>query len=50
MQAEDGFIKKPKYVADLIIFWLYFLYNKCVRLRTCIYFINSYALISVRAF
>jgi len=38
LQPEDGFIKKPKHVVDLIIFKL-FLYNKAnVRLKTCIHF------------
>jgi hypothetical protein len=38
LQPEDGFIKKPKHVADLVIFKL-FLYNKAnVRLEICINF------------
>ena len=36
LQPEDGFIKKPKNVADLIV--LIILYNKgSVRLKTSIY-------------
>jgi len=43
VQPEDGFIKKPKHVANMI-FQLYFnsiIYNEvCVRLKTDIQFIN----------
>jgi len=40
VQPEDGFTKKAKHVAGLITFQL-FVYNKgCVRLKTCIHFIN----------
>ena len=42
LQPEDGFIKKPKHVADLITF-NYFYIIKLFRLNTSIYFINFLA-------
>jgi hypothetical protein len=40
LQPEDGFIKKPKHVAGLITFQLFLYIKGCVRLKTCIHFIN----------
>ena len=40
LQPEDGSIKKPKHVANMIFYLLIILYNKdCVGLRT---FINTF--------
>ena len=43
LQPEDGFIKKLKHVANMIFYLIfnYMIYNTgCVRLQTCIHFIN----------
>jgi hypothetical protein len=47
LQPEDGIIKKPKHVANMIFNYLYsYFYNECcVRLKICIRFVNCNSLL-----
>ena len=40
LQPEDGFINKPKRVGNLTILIIFLYNNGCIRLKTCIHFIN----------